>query len=125
MDRAEKVAQRAVASVRDHRDELRLLDALRVLGMVVAAHGRMDEAERALEEALDRARAMSSRFDEARILLEIGRLRARMDPQRAVAAIDEALARFRALGAHFYESQAEAVLANLRAAADARTVPER
>jgi len=86
LSRAAELGVRAVERARKTGEILALVDALRVLGMVLVQQGQLEEAGMVFDEGLALARSLPYPYAEARILVEMG-------------ALDEALAIFRRLGA--------------------------
>lgn len=84
--RAAELSVRAVERARKTGEILALVNALRVLGMVLVQQGRVEDAGTVLNEGLALARSLPYPYAEARILVEMGTL-------------DAALAIFQLLGA--------------------------
>jgi hypothetical protein len=96
---AELVAQ-ASARGRAQDNKLALVDALRVAAMVALHQERWAEAESALEEGLDLARAMPHPYAEARLLHLSGDLHGQQgETALARERLEAALAIFQRLGA--------------------------
>ena len=80
---------------------LALAGAARCRGMLAAAEGRLEEAERELRVALSHHREVAQPFDEARSRLVLGQLLRRRKQKRSAASeLREAEATFATLGSH-------------------------
>jgi len=98
--RSEEVLDEAIRRAKKDGLNLHLVDALRVQGILRTAHGRWEEAQSALDEALALARAMPYPHMEARILHACGALLFQKGERRlARLRMEEALAIFHRLGA--------------------------
>jgi tetratricopeptide (TPR) repeat protein len=90
-ERAEQVAAGAVGRASAQGFRLYLIDALRILGKVLAEQGRHDEARRYLGQSLTLAREVGYPHAEGRVLTEMGLLEMRAgDRQGGVRFIKEA-----------------------------------
>ena len=85
-----------------------LAAAARCRGMLAAAEGRLEEAERELRLALAHHREVAQPFDEARSRLVLGQvLRRRKQKRSATMALREAGATFATLGSPLWRARAE------------------
>jgi tetratricopeptide (TPR) repeat protein len=109
LDTASTRASAAVERARTQVNRVVLADALRIQAGIAAQQSRWDEAERALAEGLDVARAIGYRYAEARLLEARGRLHR----QRGSAKGDADLAAARALFERFGASAETTRLARL------------
>ena len=121
-----ETAEGALTAVEDGARAFRrtglLATAARARGITLAARGDLDGALAAIEEALVRHGEQTVRFERARTLLALGKLRRRRKEKRlAKEALEEALAVFDELGAPLWSAKARDELARvgLRAAAPA------
>ena len=86
----------------------------RCRGLLLAAQGDVDRAERALERALAAHERLPMPIERARSLLVLGRIRRRGRKRLAAkAALEEALAIFEAVGSPLWADQASAEIAGL------------
>jgi tetratricopeptide (TPR) repeat protein len=100
MGEAAEVAARAVARARETGRQVLLVDALRVVPLVVARQGRWAEAEDALHEGLALARHIGYPYGEARLLQVYGAVLAHMgQPAAAREQLEMAVALVRRLDA--------------------------
>jgi tetratricopeptide (TPR) repeat protein len=114
LDRATELVARALAQARSERHLVRLVEALRVQGMVLAGRWQGDQAAMALEEGLALAPSLPFPYGEARLLHIYGRLHLqRGEPAAARERLEAALAIFRRLGARKDTERAEQLLAAL------------
>ena len=87
---------------------LALAGAARCRGMLAAAEGRLEEAERELRVALSHHREVAQPFDEARSRLVLGQLLRRRKQKRSAASeLREAEATFATLGSPLWRARAE------------------
>jgi class 3 adenylate cyclase/tetratricopeptide (TPR) repeat protein len=84
--------------------------ARRTLGIVLAAHGDREEAERELRASLEILEAIQSRPELAQTLLACGRFKLADDPVGGRAMIQRALGLFEAMGATGWVEEARAPL---------------
>jgi tetratricopeptide (TPR) repeat protein len=111
-ERALELAQRAAREARERQALYSMPEALRVEGMALRRHGRLEEARAALTEGRERAAAMPKPYDEAGILVELALLeRDEGDAAAARAHLEAALRIFRRLGAKKDVERAERELA--------------
>jgi DNA-binding CsgD family transcriptional regulator len=86
----------------------------RCRGLLLAAHGDVPGAERALECALEAHERLPMPIERARSLLVLGRIRRRRRKRLAAkAALEEALATFETVGSPLWADQASAEIAGL------------
>jgi adenylate cyclase len=112
--RAAQVVADALHSARRTQNQIELVQALRVHGMVLMRQGALEEAANAFQEGLEIASSLPYPYAEARILFKMGLLeRKRGDPEGARARLDDALAIFRRLGALKDVEQTEQDVAKL------------
>jgi hypothetical protein len=108
------LATQTVERLRTHRDQLNLVDALRMEAAVGIQQRRWDEAQTALDESLMLAHEMPYPYAEAKALAVYGDLLvARGQPERAHDQYVAALAILRPLGAVPYAERVERALAEL------------
>jgi tetratricopeptide (TPR) repeat protein len=114
MEAAIRAAAHAVADTRAKRDQLNLVEALRVQALVALRQGCWSEAERHVAEARSLAQSMRYPWGEARVLQVYGDLHAQQaEPGPAREKLEAALAIFRQLGASKDAVQTEQALATL------------
>ena len=84
-----------------------LATAARCRGLLLAARGELDAADRAFEQALSEHERLPVPFEHARTLLARGLLQRRRNERRlAQASLEQALAIFEALGAPLWAARA-------------------
>jgi tetratricopeptide (TPR) repeat protein len=116
VEQAEREVEEAVQAAVGERLHLRLVEALRVQGMILAGKERCEEAERSFAEAESLARSMPYLYAEARALHEHGKMHLQKeDGESAQKRLEEALEIFRRLGARKDVEQTEQALAELAA----------
>lgn len=100
VERAEELAMRAVDRAREQGEQLVMVDALRVQGMVLARQRQWEQAVGIFEEGAALSRSLPYPYAEARILHELGVLeREQGNLARAQERLEEAIAIFQRLGA--------------------------
>jgi hypothetical protein len=110
---AELVAQ-AVTRAQAQDNKLALVEALRVEALVALHQKRWAEAEAALEEGLEMARAMPYPYAEGRLLYVYGQLHLQKgEPGPARERLEAALAIFQRLGARKDAERVAQALADL------------
>jgi tetratricopeptide (TPR) repeat protein len=114
VERAGKVVTKALQSMRAEQNQLELVVALRVYGMVLTRQGETEGATSAFEEGLELARALGFPYPGALILCQMGLLEQQQgNPEKARARLEEALLIFRRLGALKDVEQTEQHVAKL------------
>lgn len=115
LDRAERLLERFDARTRALDRVWLLAPASRCRGLLLAARGDLDGADRALQRALIEHRRVEMPFELARTLLVHGRVRRRRREKRSAReSFDQALALFKRLGARSWAELAQIELAQLR-----------
>jgi tetratricopeptide (TPR) repeat protein len=115
VEAAETLATQTVARLRAQHDHLTLVEALRTEAAVWIQQQRWEEAESALEEALQLSRQMPYPYAEAKLLATYGdQLVARGQPDRARDQYAAALAILHSLGERPYAQRIERTLAEMR-----------
>jgi DNA-binding CsgD family transcriptional regulator len=120
LDEARPLVDRLEAQGRRLGNPYGLSTGARCRGLLLAAEGDLDGAERAFAEALVHHERMPGGFERARTLLGLGSARRRAQRRRAARdALQEAAAVFESLGTPLWAGQARAELARIggRAAA--------
>jgi tetratricopeptide (TPR) repeat protein/transcriptional regulator with XRE-family HTH domain len=116
LDRAEELANEGVRQSRAAGDRFNLCPMLRAQGLVLARRGRLREAEHALEEAAQGAKASSMAYHEASTLFDWGRILAQMgDREKARQRLEEARGVFERFGAAFFVRRTDQILATVSA----------
>jgi tetratricopeptide (TPR) repeat protein len=119
IEQAERNVVEAVKAAADQHAHLRLVEARRVQGMILARAKRWQEAERSFAEAVSLARGMSYPYAEARALHEHGRTYLlKGDRELAQKQLEEALVIFRRLGAKKDADRTKQALVSLDRSAD-------
>jgi tetratricopeptide (TPR) repeat protein len=114
VDQAGAIAGEAVRLATEQHERLRLVDALRVQGMVLTRVGQSGEAAGILEEGLELARSLPFPYAEGRILYQLGLLdQERGQHQRAQQRLEEAQKVFQRLGARKDMERTELALVEL------------
>jgi tetratricopeptide (TPR) repeat protein len=114
---AEAVVAAGVTRARERCNRVDLVEWLRLQGMIGIHQGWCQDAQHALDEAIDLARGMPYPYAEGRLLHVYGELHIQAaEPREAQESLEAALAIFRQLGAHRDASQVEQAIAGLRKA---------
>jgi tetratricopeptide (TPR) repeat protein len=114
VDQAGAIAGEAVRLATEQHERLRLVDALRVQGMVLTRVGQSGEAAGILEEGLELARSLPFPYAEGRILYQLGLLdQERGQYQQARQHLEEAQKFFHRLGARKDMGRTEQALVEL------------
>jgi tetratricopeptide (TPR) repeat protein len=114
-DRTAALAQEAIARARAGPEQLALVEALRVAGMVALRQKRWDEAQVALDESIELNRAMSYPYAEARALYVYGQLHVAQDEEAlARERFAAALAILGRLGERLYAKRVEETVMGLK-----------
>lgn len=103
---------RVLSWAREQQRRLILLNALPVQALLAARHGKWEEAEHILEEALEIARIVPSRYDEPIILYTAGLISLQQGKSaQARASFEAALTICHQLGERRYAVRIEQALA--------------
>jgi class 3 adenylate cyclase/tetratricopeptide (TPR) repeat protein len=112
VDRAEETVTQTVSYARRERANLILVEALRVLGLVLFRQRRTEEAHHACQEAVRLAQHIGYGYGEARALYDLGTaVISESDPLQAQQHLAQALVIFQHLGAMPYIERTERALA--------------
>lgn len=114
VERAEALLARYLEQPREQHFDLVFVDALRIQAMLALRRARWDEAQRALDEAISRCRAMPYPYAEAKALFVYGQFHAaRGEHAQAAESYQAALAMLNQLGERLYAEQVGRALREL------------